>query len=200
MFGQRFRLNAPKLGLVFQDGKEVAVEIPTGAEVLAIDSVPDPVLDPQQRVYVRWEERTITMFAVDIREGGEPILRSSPRTCPEKSPGSETAEKTEPGRLRKAAAHPIPNEERELIGPTPERAVQVPVTSFTCPVPTPPPLAWCVVLPVAARVPVPVQTPGSQRPASSADCGPCYCISLPPFAPPNYQQSGMDSPGKWAYV
>jgi hypothetical protein len=42
MIGQRFRLNAPKIGLVFQDGKEVAVEIPAGAEILAIDSVPDP--------------------------------------------------------------------------------------------------------------------------------------------------------------
>jgi hypothetical protein len=75
MIGQRFRLNAPKVGLVFQDGREVAIQIPAGAEILAIDSVPDPVVDLQQQVHVAWEERTITMFAVDIRECGEPILK-----------------------------------------------------------------------------------------------------------------------------
>jgi hypothetical protein len=36
MIGQRFRLNAPKVGLVFQDGREVAIQIPSGAEILAI--------------------------------------------------------------------------------------------------------------------------------------------------------------------
>jgi hypothetical protein len=75
MFGQRFRLNAPKIGLVVQGGKEVAVRIPEGAEVLAIDSVPDPVVNRQQQVHVKWEERKIMMFAVDIRECGEPILK-----------------------------------------------------------------------------------------------------------------------------
>ena len=43
MLGQRFRLNAPKIGLVFQEGRKVAVQIPAGAEILAIDSVADPV-------------------------------------------------------------------------------------------------------------------------------------------------------------
>jgi hypothetical protein len=41
---------------------------------LAIDSVPDPVLNPQQQVNVAWDGKTITMFAFDIREGAEPIL------------------------------------------------------------------------------------------------------------------------------
>ena len=74
MLGQRFRLNAPKIGIVFQDGRKVAVQIPAGAEILAIDSVPDPVVDRQQQVHVTWEGKTITMFAVDIRENAEPIL------------------------------------------------------------------------------------------------------------------------------
>jgi hypothetical protein len=74
MIGQRFRLNAPKIGLVFQDGKKVAVQIPAGAEIFAIDSVRDPAVYPQQEVHVKWEGKTITMFAADIREGGEPIL------------------------------------------------------------------------------------------------------------------------------
>jgi hypothetical protein len=74
MLGQRFRLNASKIGLVFQDGKEVAVQIPAGVEIFAIDSVPDPVVDRQQQVHVAWEDKTITMFAVDLREGAEPIL------------------------------------------------------------------------------------------------------------------------------
>ena len=77
MLEQRFRLNAPKLGLLIQDGKEVAVQIPVGAEIVAIDSVPDPVMERQQQVQVTWEGRTITMFAVDIREGAEAILRKT---------------------------------------------------------------------------------------------------------------------------
>ena len=74
MFGQRIRLNAPKLGLVFQDGREIAVRIPAGAEIFVIDSVPYPVVDPQQQVHVLWADKTLTMFALDIREGAEPIL------------------------------------------------------------------------------------------------------------------------------
>jgi hypothetical protein len=74
MLGQRFRLNAPKIGLVFQGGRKVAVQIPAGAEIVAIDSVPDPVVDRQQQVHVKWAGKTITMFAVDIREDAEPIL------------------------------------------------------------------------------------------------------------------------------
>jgi hypothetical protein len=77
MIGQRFRFNAPKIGLVFQEGKKVAVQIPAGAEIFAIDSVPDPVVDPQQQVHVTWEGKTITMFAIDIREGAEPILKET---------------------------------------------------------------------------------------------------------------------------
>src|SRR6185369_9965678 len=57
-----------------EDGKKVAVQIPAGAELLAIDSVPDPVVDRQQQVQVKWEGKTITMFAVDLREDAEPIL------------------------------------------------------------------------------------------------------------------------------
>ena len=77
MLGQRFRLNTPKLGLEFQDGKKVAVQIPDGAEILAIDSVPDPVVDHLQQGRVSWDGKTITMFAFDIREGSEPILKKS---------------------------------------------------------------------------------------------------------------------------
>jgi hypothetical protein len=77
MFGQRFRLNAPKLGLVFQEGTEIAVRIPAGAEILAIDSLPDPVVDRQQQVHARWEGRTLLMFAIDIRECSDPILKKT---------------------------------------------------------------------------------------------------------------------------
>jgi hypothetical protein len=79
MIGQRFRLNAPRIGIVFQDGKKVAVQIPAGAEIVAIDSVPDPVVDRQQQVQVSWEGKTITMFAVDVRENAEPILKKTRR-------------------------------------------------------------------------------------------------------------------------
>jgi hypothetical protein len=77
MVGRHFRLNAPKFGLVFLDGRTVAVQIPAGIEILAIDSVPDPVVDPQQQVRVTWEGWTFTMLAVDIREGSEPILKAT---------------------------------------------------------------------------------------------------------------------------
>ena len=73
MLGQRFRINAPTIATVFQDCKKVAVQIPAGAEILAIDSVPDPVVDRNQQVNAKWEGRTVTMFAVDIRERGERI-------------------------------------------------------------------------------------------------------------------------------
>jgi hypothetical protein len=42
-------------------------------EILVIDSLPDPVVDRQQQVHVTWEGWTFKMFAVDIREGAEPI-------------------------------------------------------------------------------------------------------------------------------
>jgi hypothetical protein len=82
MLGQRFRLNTSKIGLVIEDGKKVAVQIPAGAELLAIDSVPDPVVDRQQQVQVKWEGKTITMFAVDLREDAEPILTETRRSTP----------------------------------------------------------------------------------------------------------------------
>jgi hypothetical protein len=67
----RFRLNAPTIAIIFEDGKKVAVQIPAGAEILAIDSVPDPVVDRAQQVNAKWEGRTVTLFAADIRERGE---------------------------------------------------------------------------------------------------------------------------------
>ena len=82
MLGQRFRLNTSKIGLVIEDGKKVAVQIPAGAELLAIDSVPDPVVDRQQQVPVKWEGKTVTMFAVDLRDGAEPILTKSRPSTP----------------------------------------------------------------------------------------------------------------------
>jgi hypothetical protein len=74
MVGRHFRLNAPKFALVFLDGRNVAVQIPSGVEILVIDSLLDPVVDRQQQVHVTWEGWTFKMFAVDIREGAEPIL------------------------------------------------------------------------------------------------------------------------------
>jgi len=56
MLEQRFRLNAPKIGVVF---KKVAVQIPAGAELLAINSVPDPVVDRQQQVQVKCKARPL---------------------------------------------------------------------------------------------------------------------------------------------
>jgi hypothetical protein len=48
---------------------------------VAIESIPEPVVDRQQEVQVKWEGKTITMFAVD-REYVEPILTETRRSTP----------------------------------------------------------------------------------------------------------------------
>jgi hypothetical protein len=46
-----------KAQIVGTSNARTRYEIPAGAEILAIDSVPDSVVDRQQQVHVRWEER-----------------------------------------------------------------------------------------------------------------------------------------------
>jgi hypothetical protein len=57
-----------------QDGKRIAVRIPEGATVLAIDSVPEHQSeDHGQQISVQWKGKSYTLFLVDLQERGEPI-------------------------------------------------------------------------------------------------------------------------------
>jgi hypothetical protein len=56
-----------------QDGKRIAVQIPEGATVLVIDSVPDYQSgDVRQEVNVHWKGKSYSMFLVDLQERVEP--------------------------------------------------------------------------------------------------------------------------------
>ena len=70
MSGQHFRLKADTTAFAFQEGKMLAVQIPAGAEVLAIDIVPLRVVDRSLQVYAYWEGTIVTMSAADLRERG----------------------------------------------------------------------------------------------------------------------------------
>jgi hypothetical protein len=70
---QRFRLKKQTIATVMQDGKRIAVRIPEGVTVLAIDFVPEYQSgDSRQQVNVQWKGKSYTMFLVDLRERGEP--------------------------------------------------------------------------------------------------------------------------------
>jgi hypothetical protein len=77
--GQHFRLKADIIAIAFQDGKMVDVQIPAGAEILAIDSVPLRVVDRNLRVYAYWEATIVRMRAADIRERGIAVPSPSDR-------------------------------------------------------------------------------------------------------------------------
>ena len=72
MATQRFRLNTKTLALSFaDDGTQIAVEIPAGAEVLVNDPVPiDPASNHTERINVRWNDRTASIFLIDLQERG----------------------------------------------------------------------------------------------------------------------------------
>jgi hypothetical protein len=71
---QRFRLKKQTIATVMQDGKRIAVRIPEGATVVAIDSVPANQSGADlQQVNVRWRGKGHMMFLVDLQEHGVPI-------------------------------------------------------------------------------------------------------------------------------
>jgi hypothetical protein len=71
-----------KSALSLRAARKSPFKFPLVPDFLTIDSVPDPVVDRQQQVQVRWEGKTITMFAVDLREDAEPILTETRRSTP----------------------------------------------------------------------------------------------------------------------
>ena len=69
MRGQRFRIQTPTLAILSQDGHGIPVTIPQGATV----EVTDGPLDGSRIVYVKWKDKTVMMFTIDLRERGARI-------------------------------------------------------------------------------------------------------------------------------
>jgi shikimate kinase len=67
MIGQRFRLKSPTLAIMTQDGANIAIMIPKGAEVEVIDGP----LNGNRLLDIRWECKTVMVFTNDIRDRGE---------------------------------------------------------------------------------------------------------------------------------
>ena len=72
--GQSFRLKRTTIATVMQDGKRIAIQIPAAAKIIAIDPVPEYTSDDRrQQVTVRWMDKDLMMFLIDIQERGERI-------------------------------------------------------------------------------------------------------------------------------
>ncbi len=69
MRGQRFRIQTPTLGILNNDGDKLPVTIPQGAIVEVIEGP----LDGTRIVDVTWEDKTVMMFTIDLRERGARI-------------------------------------------------------------------------------------------------------------------------------
>jgi hypothetical protein len=70
----RIRLNSATIASAIQDGRSIALLIPTGAEVIPLDAVPEEGSgDDGREVSVEWQGRTVSMFLVDLRERGEQV-------------------------------------------------------------------------------------------------------------------------------
>lgn len=74
VFGQHFRLMDPAIATTLDAGRDIAVRLPAGAEVVALDRVSGDVLhEANQRVKIVWNNRTFSMFLVDVLEKCEPV-------------------------------------------------------------------------------------------------------------------------------
>lgn len=69
MRGQRFRIQTPTLAIQSQDGHTISVMIPQGAIVEVVDGL----LAGSRLVDVTWEDKSVMMFTIDLRERGARI-------------------------------------------------------------------------------------------------------------------------------
>jgi hypothetical protein len=69
MVGKRYRLNTPTLAIMVHDGQHSSVTVPAG-DVVKVTSGP---LDENRLVEVEWKGKVLLMFAIDLRERGEPV-------------------------------------------------------------------------------------------------------------------------------
>jgi hypothetical protein len=61
---ERFRVNIATLAIFNHDGESLPIRVPTGALVKLVNGP----LDSSRLVNVKWEDKTVMMFATDIRE------------------------------------------------------------------------------------------------------------------------------------
>jgi hypothetical protein len=66
---RRYRIQSPTIALFVEEGRHVAHTVPAGA-IVAIDS---EAYSDNKLVDVVWEEKTVMMFAQDVRSRGEKI-------------------------------------------------------------------------------------------------------------------------------
>ena len=78
MTAQRLRLRVKTVATTQDEGKPLIVEVPEGAELIAIDDIPTDVPHESNRqVSIKWEGRTLAMFLVDIQQRCERIQAAS---------------------------------------------------------------------------------------------------------------------------
>jgi hypothetical protein len=68
MVGRRYRLNTPTLAIMVHDGQHSSVTVSAGAVVQVTAG-----LDENRLVEVEWEGKVLLMFAIDLRDRGEPV-------------------------------------------------------------------------------------------------------------------------------
>jgi len=67
--GRQYRLRTATLGLASVDDHQIAVTIPANAIV----TMAGPSRDDSRLVDVHWQDRALALFALDMRERGEPV-------------------------------------------------------------------------------------------------------------------------------
>ena len=72
----RFVISADTIAVVIDEDtrKRVAVMIPAGSEIMAVDPVPaDPVSDDSTQIEVTWNGRRARLFLVDLQARGQRV-------------------------------------------------------------------------------------------------------------------------------
>ena len=67
MVGKRYRLTDPALAIMNRDGQRFRMTIPLGG---VVEVIAGP-LDEDWLLEVIWKEKSLTMFAMDVREHAE---------------------------------------------------------------------------------------------------------------------------------
>ena len=73
--GRKYRLGKPTVAMTHEDGKRTMLTVPSDA-VIEIVSGPSHS-DEDALVKIRWEDKIVSMFAVDIEMRGTPLTGSS---------------------------------------------------------------------------------------------------------------------------
>jgi hypothetical protein len=78
MQDRTYRLNTPTLAIHLENGKHTPLTIPPGATV----TVDDGPLDGTRLIDVKWQQKMVMMFAIDLRDRGTRIDQDQ---CSERS-------------------------------------------------------------------------------------------------------------------